>query len=252
MLYGSTELGGASGYGTVFALTPPQQSGEAWPETVLYNFTGGADGSSPYDVPAIGTNGDLLGTTVAGGSSGKGTVFRLTPPAKSGGAWKETVLHSFNGSDDGFPYAGVAVAANGDIYGATAGSVNAGDGSAFELQPPSGTGKVWTETVLHKFSGKTDGGAPHAVPAFGPGGVLYGTTFGGGTGKRFNGSGLIYQMTPPSGSGAWKENVLYTFQGGNDGASPNAPLVPGTSGVFYGTTLGGGASGQGTVFAFTP
>jgi uncharacterized repeat protein (TIGR03803 family) len=250
-LYGTTELGGTSGYGTVFELTPPGEPGGAWTEAVLYSFSGGADGCCPYAAPAIGTNGALYSTTVAGGSSGKGTVFRLNRPAK-GGAWTEKVLHSFNGSDDGFPYAGVSIGANGAIYGTTAGSVNAGNGSAFELSPPSGTGKVWTETVLHKFTGKTDGGAPHAAPSFGPNGTLYGTAFGGGTGHRFNGSGLLYQLTPPSGAGAWTESVLYEFQGGNDGASPDAALIPGPSGVFYGTTLGGGALGQGTVFAFVP
>ena len=249
-LYGTTELGGASGNGTVFELVPPSGSGEPWTETVLYNFSGGSDGYSPYAVPTIGATGALYGTTVAGGSSDKGTVFKLTPPGTGGGAWKETVLHNFNGSDGGFPYAGVVFGANGAIYGTTAGSVNAGNGSAFELSPPSGNG--WTETVLHKFSGNADGGAPHGVQSLGPGGTLYGTTFGGGTGKRFNGSGLIYQLTPPSGSGSWIESVLYVFQGGNDGASPNAALVPGATGVFYGTTLGGGAFGQGTVFAFTP
>ena len=250
-LYGTTEFGGSSGYGTVFELTPPA-SGGAWTETVLYNYAGGADGCCPYDVPVIGANGALFGTTVAGGSSGKGVVFKLSRPGTKGGAWTETVLHNFNGTDGGFPYAGVVIGSNGAIYGTTAGSVNAGNGSAYELNPPAGGGKTWTETVLHKFSGKGDGGAPHAVPVPGPNGTLYGTTFGGGNGKRFNGSGLIYQLLPPSGSGAWTEKVLYVFQGGNDGASPNAPLVSGPSGTFYGTTLGGGPFGQGTVYAFTP
>jgi|HubBroStandDraft_1064217.scaffolds.fasta_scaffold01635_11 uncharacterized repeat protein (TIGR03803 family) len=250
-LYGTTELGGTYDFGTVYELTPPAGGSGAWTETVLYNFTGGSDGCSPYAVPTFNASGAIYSTTVAGGSSDKGTIFKLAPPVK-GSVWKETVLHNFNGSDGGFPYSGVVLGANGDIYGTTAGSVNAGNGSAFLLTPPSGTGKTWTETVLEKFNGNSKGGAPHAVSSFGPGGVLYGTAFGGGTGQRFNGSGLIYQLTPPSGSGSWTETVLYIFQGGDDGASPNAPLIPGANGVFYSTTLGGGSFGQGTVFAFTP
>jgi uncharacterized repeat protein (TIGR03803 family) len=248
-LYGTTELGGTSDYGTVFELTPPSGGSGAWTQTVLYNFSGGSDGCCPYDTPAIGANGALYGTTAAGGSLARGTVFRLT--LRSGGVWAETVLHSFNGGDGGFPYGGVTIGTNGTLYGTTAGSVNAGAGSAFELSPPSGTSKNWTETVLYKFTGGTDGGAPHAVLTFGPHGTLYGTAFGGGSGNRFNGSGLLYQLTPPSGAGAWTESVLDVFQG-SDGSSPNAPLVPGPSSVFYGTTLGGGTFGQGTVFAFTP
>jgi uncharacterized repeat protein (TIGR03803 family) len=251
-LYGTTELGGSSGYGTVFELTPPGGSGGTWTETVLFNFSGGNDGCCPYAAPVLGASGALYSTTVAGGSSGKGTVFRLNPPGTGKSAWTETILHNFNGSDGGFPYSGVSLGANGVIYGTTAGSVNAGNGSAFELSPPTGSGKVWTETILHKFTGNSDGGAPHAVPIVGPNGTLYGTAFGGGTGKRFNGSGLIFQLTPPTGSGSWTESVLYVFQGGSDGASPNATLTPGASGVFYGTTLGGGTFGQGTVFMFTP
>lgn len=251
-LYGTTELGGSSNYGTVFELAPPSAPGGVWTETVLYNFSGGGDGCCPYAVPVIGANGALYSTTVAGGSSGKGTVFKLSRPVSGSGPWTETVLHNFNGNDGGFPYAGVVLGANGVVYGTTAGSVNAGNGSAFELSPPTGTGKVWTETVLHKFTGKADGGAPHAVLYAGASGILYGTAFGGGTGKRFNGSGLLFQLKPPAGSGGWTESVLYTFQGGADGASPNAALTPGANGVYYGTTLGGGTFGQGTVFAFTP
>ena len=249
-LYGTTELGGTFGYGTVFELTPPAGADGAWTETVLHNFSG-SDGSYPYAVLAI-ASGTLYGTTTMGGSSNKGAVFKLTAPGVPGGAWTESVVHSFNGSDEGVPYGGVVLGANGAIYGTTAGSVSGGNGTVFELSPPTGTSKVWTESVLYKFTGFSDGGAPHAAPTFGPDGTLYGTTFGGGTGKRFNGSGLLFQLTPPVGTGAWTESVLYTFLGGGDGATPTAPLTAGPSGVYYSTTLGGGTLGQGTVFALKP
>jgi uncharacterized repeat protein (TIGR03803 family) len=247
-LYGTTEFGGASSYGTVFALTQPAAS-SAWTETVLHSFTGGSDGGSPYASLVIAANGTLYGTANIGGTSQKGTVFKLTPPI-AGGAWSLKVLHSFKGgSDGGFPYAGLSLDANGVIYGTTAGSVNAGTGTAFKLTPPASTG-AWAETILHSFTGKTDGGTPHASLAFGSGGTLLGTTFGGGTGKRFNGNGVIYELTPPAGSATWTETVLYEFHG-TDGGEPNAPLTPDATGVLYGTTLGGGTAGQGTVFLLT-
>lgn len=140
-LYGTTELGGASNYGAAFELSPPSTAGGAWSENVIYSFSGGKDGGCPYAVPVFDANGNLYGTTVAGGASDEGTVFKLSPNQSGNGAWIESVLHSFHGSDGGFPYAGVVLGTGGVIFGTTAGSVNAGNGSAFELSPPSGTGK---------------------------------------------------------------------------------------------------------------
>jgi uncharacterized repeat protein (TIGR03803 family) len=246
-LYGTTELGGALGYGVVFELTPPTVSGGAWTETVLYSFTGGDDGAFPYAGVAIDGKGDLFGTAAFGGTSQKGTVFKLTPPAKSGGAWTETVLHNFTGSDGGFPYAGVILGTGGVLYGTTTGGVTAGNGTAFELTPPS-TGKVWKETILHKFTGGADGASPHAALTAGPKGTLLGTGLGGGAAPSWNGHGVVFELVPPSSGGAWTETVPYTFQGGDDGGDPDAPLTAGASGVFYGTSLRGGTAGLGTVF----
>ncbi|MFZ1007121.1 MAG: choice-of-anchor tandem repeat GloVer-containing protein, partial [Candidatus Sulfotelmatobacter sp.] len=114
-LYGTTEAGGANGGGgTVFKITPKGTL------TTLYSFcaqSGCADGSSPWAGLVQATNGDLYGTTTAGGANGGGTVFKITPS----GAF--TTLYSFcalsNCTDGKLPYGGLIEASNGDLYGTT-------------------------------------------------------------------------------------------------------------------------------------
>jgi len=113
-LYGTTQQGGKSGSGTVFKLT---QSGGNWAETVLYNFTGASDGGNPVSGLLFDASDALYGTTNSCGASNDGTIFKLVPPALSGGSWTETVLHSFTGSDGAFPFAGLISDASGALYG---------------------------------------------------------------------------------------------------------------------------------------
>ena len=98
-IYGTTVLGGEFGSGTIFQLTPTPNG---WQHTVLYSFTGGADGGEPYKGVTIDWRGNLYGTAVTGGSGscegGCGVVYKLT---KSGGTWNQTVIHAFTGGDDG-------------------------------------------------------------------------------------------------------------------------------------------------------
>jgi uncharacterized repeat protein (TIGR03803 family) len=97
-LYGTTFAGGSSNNGTVFKLTPHAKGHTAWTKAVLYNFCSQpscSDGVGPVAGLIADKSGALFGTTRAGGSSGNGTVFKLTPPAKGQSAWKETVLHRF-------------------------------------------------------------------------------------------------------------------------------------------------------------
>jgi len=106
-LYGTTQYGGASGNGTVYSLTPPAGPGSAWTGAVLYAFSGASDGSVPVGGVVIGNGGVLYGTTELGGTGtctgqgifGCGTAFSLTPPTSAGGAWTQTVLYSFTGTD---------------------------------------------------------------------------------------------------------------------------------------------------------
>jgi len=144
-LYGTTTAGGVgaacptpydgSGCGTVFQLTPPATPGGAWTETILYSFTGAnGDGASPAGDMLLATNGSLYGTTTGGGSDGHGTVFQLAPPSVPGGAWTETVLHSFSGADGSKPN-GLAQGPGTTLYGTTQSGGTHGSGTVFSITP---------------------------------------------------------------------------------------------------------------------
>jgi hypothetical protein len=173
VLYGTTNGGGTSGFGTAFSLTPPASSGGAWTETVLYDFGGGSDGINPNVGLAIGKDGSVCGTTAGGGTSNNGTVFCLTPPASSGGSWTEKVLHRFAGSpgDGARPFAGLW-RTGGVIYGTTGFGGTTDSGTVFSLTPPASAGGAWTETVLYFFKGGSDGRDPLGSVLIGSGGVL--------------------------------------------------------------------------------
>src|SRR5467141_3376642 len=117
-IYGTTVLGGDFGCGTVFQLSPTPTG---WVHTVLYSFTGGADGGEPYKGVTLDLQGNLYGTTVAGGGGscegGCGVVFKLT---NSGGSWSQSVIHTFTGGDDGSgPGSGLTFDNAGNLYGMT-------------------------------------------------------------------------------------------------------------------------------------
>ena len=100
-LYGTTVYGGAFNTGTVYKLIP---QGQRWTRTVLHSFaesppagTAGTDGVNPFAGVIFDSSGALYGTTVFGGNSGNGTVYKLTPPTDGGTLWNETVLYNFTG-----------------------------------------------------------------------------------------------------------------------------------------------------------
>jgi uncharacterized repeat protein (TIGR03803 family) len=184
-LYGTTTYGGASGHGTVFKM---DRTGA---ETVLYSFTGkSGDGAQPYAGLIRDASGNLYGTTYIGGLAGKGTVFKLDASGH------ETVLHSFTDSPDGAsPYAGLLRDASGDLYGTTSYGGAAGKGTVFKLDS---VGKM---TVLHSFTGGSDGENPSAALIMDASGNLYGTTMDGGNGAQCpygvtNGCGTVFKLTP--------------------------------------------------------
>jgi uncharacterized repeat protein (TIGR03803 family) len=234
--YGTTWSGGASSSGTVFKVT------KAGKETVLYSFTGGADGAILYDSLLRDKAGNLYGTTSFGGNtncisfpSGCGTIFKLDK------AGKLTVLHAFVGGTDGAgSYSGLIEDLSGNLYGATA---YGGDTSC---NPPYGCGTIFKvdksgkETVLYSFEGSPDGESPYfGVLAMDSAGNLFGTTLGGGT----RGAGTVFTVSQ---TGA--EKVLHSFTGtSGDGASPYAGVILDSSGNLYGTTDSGGFGG-GIVF----
>ena len=146
-IYGTTVLGGEFGGGTVFQLSPTPNG---WEHTVLYSFTGGADGGEPYKGVTIDRRGNLYGTAVTGGSGGCeggcGVVYKLT---KSGGTWNQTVIHAFTGGDDGSgPGARVTVDRSGDVYGMTPTGGANGVGTIYKIHPHAGS---WDFQVIHTF-----------------------------------------------------------------------------------------------------
>jgi uncharacterized repeat protein (TIGR03803 family) len=241
-LYGTTLGGGAHGEGAVFELTPPTNSGESWNESIIWSFNRGSDGNQPMGDLLIDASGNLYGTTVAGGDSGSGTVFELTPPATAGGSWTESLLHSFNGSDGSSPGGNLIMDTSGNIYGTGGGGAD-NMGTVFQLTPAGGGS--WMESVLFSFDG-TDGSGPAGL-IMDSAGNLYGATEGGGA----NAKGTVFELTPPATIGGnWAESVLWSFDG-TDGSGP-AGVIMDRNGNLYSTTQGGGVGAKGTVFELTP
>ena len=177
---------------TVFALTP---SGGSWTETELYGSSY-PDSNSHVAPVVIGQSGALYGTTeyLGTGSCGCGTVYSVAPPASPGGVWTETVLWSFMaGSDGALPQAGLAIGSGGVLYGTTSrGGGGSNAGTVFSLIPPAPVGGAWTERVLHRFTGGSDGASPLGGLVIGKNGVLYGTTSSGGASN----AGTVFALEP--------------------------------------------------------
>ena len=261
-LYGTTTYGGTSGKGVVFKLAPPAQLGGTWTETVLYNFTGGADGGNPYGAGVIlDAAGNLYGTTTFGGVDfygyPGGVAYSVNPSGQ------ETVLYNFCGlthcTDGVYPGAGVILDSVGNLYGTTEdggadnGDCNgAGCGVVFKLNPSG------QETVLHTFTGGADGGEQYygyfsAGVILDSAGNLYGTTYLGGSatgvfcGGAERGCGVVFTLNPSG-----QETVLYSFTGGADGGNPFAGVILDSVGNLYGTTYDGGKYNGGVVYELEP
>lgn len=194
-LYGAS-LGGAYAIGAVFQLVPPVTPGGAWTEAVLHSFGGEeSDWALPNGV-LLGADGSLYGTTMGSDNgrqcpNGCGTFFQLSPPGTLGGAWTETILHSFTGlptGDGSQPDSALVLGPGGELFGTTQAGGPKNLGTIFEMLPPASPGGAWTVIILHTFNG-ADGGYPNAV-TFGPDGNLYGTTSAGGPGRE----GTVFQL----------------------------------------------------------
>ena len=242
-LYGTTEYGGARSKGVAFELLP---TSTGWKHKVLHSF--GAHGVRPIGGLVLDQAGNLYGTTSEGGNrEGHGLVFELTP--KASGPWNEIVLYKFQGQPDGGkdgtdPMADLNFDGQGNLYGTTyRGGTHHGRGVIFKLTPSSGG--TWTNTILH-YAGRKGGCRYRSGLIFDNAGNLYGTaTFGGGIG-----GGVVFRLTPTT-SGFWKETVLHSFGGTEDGTEPVGGLVFDTAGNLYGTTVYGGTGGDGTLFEVT-
>ena len=222
---------------------------------VLYSFTGGADGGGPLFAPLIRFNGNLYGTTGAGGASNDGTLFRLTLQGR------ETVLHSFGGADGKQP-SSLVRDASGNIFGVTAlGGPAGGCDDPFETFE---CGVVYEYTaagsfdVLYSFTG-TSGANPGGKFVRDSKGNLFGTTSSGGsnpncTGDKYrDGCGTVFELSPAGGTG--NETVLYNFGGGSDSFGPSGVTL--YKGKLFGATSAGNGlpcdSGVcGNVFELSP
>ena len=257
-LYGTASEGGVvldyctAGCGTVFKLT---RKNFVWLFSPIYSFgpSTGAGGYQPIAGITIGPDGNLYGTTefaTAGGqycsSPGCGTVFELQPPASVCKSvfcpWTETELYAFQGAFDGANpgYGNVAFDQAGNIYGTTqsGGVVRCPQcGTVYELSRSQG----WRESLLYVFSDYSGGEAPLSGVTFDSTGSLYGTTSVGGSGNCIVGCGVIYSLV--SSGGSWTENLIYSFGGDNDGASPSAGITFDATGNLYGGTRSGGYHG---------
>jgi uncharacterized repeat protein (TIGR03803 family) len=169
-------------FGVIYELTPTA-SGQ-WDEIVVYDFCPGSvvctDGANPEAGLTFDLKGNLFGTTAAGGSNNSGTVFELTPSSDS--TWTENVIYTFSGgSTGGVPVSPLIFDNNGNIFGTTAagGDENCSCGAVFELSSVAGS---WSQSVLHSFSGATDGANPSSATGLllDSLGNLYGTTVYGG------------------------------------------------------------------------
>lgn len=227
-LYGTTYYGGNEacdlGCGTVFELSPDGQGG--WTETVLYRFTGSADGQAPDSGLTLDGNGNLYGTT--GGATcppSCGSAFELSPGASG---WTLTVLHTFEGKDDGGgPTGGLTMDAAGILYGTTIRFGAKGYGTIFQLSQST---KGWALKTLHAFAYDQNGAGPIGPLIVKPAGTtIYGVAGGGGT----DGYGVVYSLTPNS-KGRWAEKVLHTFPGGKAGGNPTFGLSSDPAGNLFG------------------
>src|SRR5271157_918656 len=182
--------------------------------SVLYTFTGSPDGAHPAASLLRDAQGNLYGTTSAGGdpacTNGCGTVFKVDATGK------ETLLYTFTGGADGAkPLSSLVQDAQGNLYGTTHWGGDPvctnGCGTVFKVDT---TGK---ETVLHTFTGSPDGAIPLSGLVRDAQGNLYGTTGYGGASDN----GTVFEVDTTG-----KETVLYSFTGtGGDGAGPDAGLV---------------------------
>lgn len=215
-LYGTAQLGGTSGMGTVFKLTP---NGTV---TTVHNFSG-ADGSDPTGGLTLGSDGNFYGTTITGGANNLGTIFKITA------AGALTTLHSFTGGDGATPYGAPVQGKNGSFYGTTCGFAMPWTGYSITA---SGNFKVLTQSIPP---------CSYAPLILGNDGNFYGTSQAGGLTYQ----GTVFRMTPTG-----SVTILCSFDY-THGAYLYSPLAQGNDGILYGTTSGGGSGSGGVIFKLT-
>lgn len=277
-LYGTTQFGGSENFGTVFRITlagtfttvaalPSNNSGMGYDASVRQGADGNFYGTFQYFGP--------LGVDYGG--PGEGIVYQMSPD----GTFSN--LFSFDGTNGEYPQPGLVLGADGCFYGTTAQGGTNNMGIVFKITTNGAF------TLLHSFTGGSDGAVPYQGLAIGNEGELYGTTQSGGSSD----DGTVFKITtngvlstvysfqslhgtvpyPPVAEGAdgtlygmndvgggegeiyqISTNGIFTvllYFNGLDGASPTGGLVLGNGGAFFGITGSGGTNNAGTVFSMT-
>lgn len=241
-LYGAL----SGGRGAIFKLSPPTSPATTWANQILYTFLGGVDGSMPTNGLLL-RSGEIFGVTHDLGDTGRGTVYRLSPPVTPATNWKKTTIHRFKGpagswllsSDLIFDTAGA-------LYGATQQGGALGQGMVYKLSPSIFS--EWNFTNLYSFSGAPDAARPSSPLTFDSAGALTGVTMGGGVSN----AGAFYRLTPPTTTGgSWGPKILFSFNGPKGPTTPAYAPITDTSGAIYGVAVRGGYFNEGAVYRLT-
>jgi uncharacterized repeat protein (TIGR03803 family) len=226
-LYGVTYYGGRYSNGSVFELS---RTGKVWKETILHSFGGPGDGALPYGPLVIDSEGNLYGTTSAGGSAGWGTAFELS--RQTSGVWKENLLYTFVSARS--PQAGLILDSAHNLYGTTVAGGAYGYGVVFRLTPVKQNGNVgWKYVELYNFTNGADGGGPASPLTFDAAGNLYGTDGADPTScQGYYGCWQVYKLSVGS-NGLWQIAALYPIPNQSDPG--NVGLVLNSSGDIFGT-----------------
>jgi uncharacterized repeat protein (TIGR03803 family) len=243
-MYSTTPDGGAYSGGVIFSL---KKTVKGWKQTVIHNINYPSEGGFPYEGLMRDTAGNLYGVAPAGGAGQQGVVYRLSQ-TKQG--WVDTVLYSFtgqNGDGSGLYWIDLISDATGNIYGATSFGGTNGTGTVWELVY-SKTKKSYSESILYEFgaSGSGDGNNPYGGLAMDSKGNLYGTALNGGSSNL----GAFYRLTKQGKT--WKETILHSFVGANDGAQPTGNPYIDAQGRLYGMAETGGTANLGIVYRIKP
>ena len=244
-LYGTTQAGGAYGYGSVFQLSRTQSG---WSQNTLYSFQNHTDGANPEGALLFDPSGNLYGTTASNGPGGGGTVFKLTPQLN--GTWTLTVLYDLPGQAGGGPQASLAIDAGGNLYGTTYKDGAYRYGSVFRLLSSNG---AWVYTDLHDFTFGSDGAELVGNVILDANANLYGTAIAAGA----YGYGVIFEITPllitttslPPGTVNTPYHATLSATGGQppntwtviQGSLPHGLTLNASSGLISGTPTAAGA-----------
>jgi hypothetical protein len=255
-IFGTTEYDQG---GTVFRLTAPANPAKPWALSTLHTFSEFTtpDRANPFSgvIADRLVPGRLLGVAPLGGPTSGGTVYALTPPATAGGAWTETVLVKFKGTNGGEPVGPLIQDTDGTVYGTTRGGGKNTYGTVFQLSPPAGGTGPWKLTTLYNFAGQADGGFPSSSLTFDS---TRQHIFGVSSVTLTGYNGAVFRLTrPAAGSTRWAYAQIHVFandgidgsEASDDSAAPG--VVADKAGNLYGVAVGGGQGGLGNVFKLT-